>query len=255
MTFVEHANLPLDVNTVLIGQRYASYLERPLKDLGIEGELVPENPFVDPRLSGHVDLSVFHAGDSRIDFAPFLRHAELEAKLKSWGGEIRFLSVQQGERYPQDAQFNACVVGSFFLYAKHTAATEIVNEMHDVRGATPIICKQGYTRCSVCPVTENAIITADAGIARQVSRYGLDVLLVQAGYVELSGFPYGFLGGAAFKLSRDTLAFTGSLAGHPDEARVLSFLEEHGIQPVFLTNGPLLDIGGAIPIIEKDHSP
>ena len=251
MRFVESANFPEDLEYLLLGQRYLASYQGALRELGLEPVGVPDNPQVDPRLAGHADLSCFHAGGSRLYLAQFLRDSLFSKQLQNWGGEIHYSEGQQGRHYPQDAQFNACAVGRFLLCNKITVASEILREVS--AGRTGLFCRQGYTRCNVCLVSEDAIITSDSGIADCASPF-LDILRIRPGYVDLPGFSYGFLGGASFKLSQDTLAFTGSLQGHPDRDSILSFLKIHRVNAVFLSNGPLMDIGGAIPLIEKDHS-
>jgi hypothetical protein len=109
---------------------------------------------------------------------------------------------------------------------------------------------QGYTKCSVCVVDERSIITSDFGIAAAARQNGLDVLTIRQGYIELPGFEFGFIGGSAWKLSEHALAFTGRLDDHPDKDRILDYLTARVIEPVFLTDGPIFDIGSAIPIIE-----
>ena len=79
-------------------------------------------------------------------------------------------------------------------------------------------------------------------------------LRVQAGFVELPGYPYGFLGGACGKLSADTLAFTGDLSTHPDHEAIVSFLRNYRVYPVCLQQGPLQDIGGILPLREEEKA-
>ena len=69
---------------------------------------------------------------------------------------------------------------------------------------------------------------------------------IAPGHIALEGFPYGFIGGAAFKISDDTMAFTGTLDEHPDGERIVGYLAEYGLGSVFLTDKPIFDIGGAV---------
>jgi hypothetical protein len=57
--------------------------------------------------------------------------------------------------------------------------------------------KQGYTKCSVLPVSNNAFITDDISIYNQCVSFGIDVLYVGKGDVSLPGYNYGFIGGCA----------------------------------------------------------
>lgn len=60
----------------------------------------------------------------------------------------------------------------FFAGSKSTAA-EILSLYSDEAVAD---VRQGYAHCSVCAVTERAIITSDDGIARRAELCGIDVL-------------------------------------------------------------------------------
>ena len=248
--FVQRAGLPEQVQLLIIGEKYTKKMQKPLENLGISVLSVPDNPYVDERLSGHVDLSVFHRGGKRLYLAPYLRDTGFHRRLEEWGAEPVFPAIEQGRLYPKDAQLNARAAGDTLFYARGITAGEIVNEFTNRRGACLIDSRQGYAGCSVCAVDEDSVITSDPGIACSAKKNGLDVLRIAPGAIELPGFSHGFIGGAAFRLSRDTLAFTGKLDGHPDRGSILNFLTRKGFQAVFLTDERLFDIGGAIPLTE-----
>ena len=252
--FVQSANLPRSCSAVLYGQKYAEFLEEPLKKRGIRSILVPDNRSVDPRLSGHVDLMVFHAGGERLFLAPQLRDSFLARELEKEGAILSFPSQVQGKNYPEDAMMNICSVGNSAFLNPRSAAKEIVDFLTNDSERNLIQCKQGYSRCAICPVDGSALITADRGAAKAAERAGLSVLLISDGFIQLEGFPYGFIGGASFKISEHELAFTGTLDGHPDRDRILSFLLERKVKPVFLTERSIFDIGSAIPAFESTRS-
>ena len=77
------------------------------------------------------------------------------------------------------------------------------------------------------------------------------MLLIQPGHIQLPGYDTGFLGGCCGKLAADKLAFTGQLDLHPDGQRIQSFLEQRGVTAVELTTGPLIDVGGIVPLMEN----
>ena len=249
--FVQSANFPRSCSAVLYGQKYAEFLEEPLNIRGIRSILVPDNHSVDPRLSGHVDLMVFHAGGERLFLAPQLRDSTLARELEQAGAILSFPSQVQGKNYPEDALMNICSVGDSAILNPRSAAKEIVDFLTNDSERVLIQCKQGYSRCAICPVDESALITADRGAAKAAERAGLSVLLISNGSIRLEGFPYGFIGGASFKISEHELAFTGTLDGHPDRDRILSFLLERHINPVYLTENSIFDIGSAIPLFEN----
>lgn len=249
--FVVAPYLPKRAEAVLIGEKYANLLVKPLEKLGITPLFVPDNPFVDSRLSGHTDLSCFHARGERVWLAPYLRDTPFVSLLEKLGAKLSFADIVQDKSYPHDAQLNIAPVGSAVIYNPKVSYLPAVDFLTSECGFSAVEVRQGYAKCSVLTVDEHSIITPDAGIARKAKSAGLDVLEIAPGGVALDGFEYGFLGGAGFKLSSTRLAFTGVLDYHPDKARIFSFLAARGIEPVYLTNKPVFDIGSVIPLTER----
>lgn len=248
--FVRLPGLPKAAKAILIGENYAEILQNSIEIRGISSIFVPNNPFVDPRLSGHADLSVFHTGGEKLYLAPYLKGTAFHKQLAELGAELVFPQIVQRPIYPQDAQLNVCAIGKNLISSPKIAAKEIVDFFTN-KDAELIPVRQGYVNCTVCVVDEHSLITADRGIARAAENYGLEVLLISEGHIDLPGFACGFIGGASFRLSENTMAFTGVLDGHPDKEAILSFLHRHGLEADYLTDRLIFDIGGAIPIIEK----
>ena len=249
--FVGLANLPKETSMVIIGEKYAEILRKSLNNLGISTTFIPDNPYVDVRLSGHADLSVFHAGGERIYLASHLKGTNFEKEWHRLGADLVFLDMKQSATYPHDAQFNACTVGRRLIYAPKVTGKEIVDYFTNEQGTDLLPIRQGYGKCSVCVVDERSIITADKGIAEAAKKIGLDVLQITPGFIDLPGFAYGFIGGSVFRISEHIMAFTGLLDGHPDKAAILSFIGARGFEPVYLTENKIFDIGSALPILEK----
>lgn len=250
MRFVETPNLPVCASTVIIGEKYCNILQNGVGKLGINILSMPDNPYVDDRLSGHADLSGLHLGGDRLLLAPYLKGSSFSRQLEDRGFDIRFADIEQSALYPNDAQMNVCILGDKVIYNPKTVPDTIVKCLTTGDRAVQISSRQGYSRCSVCVVNDNAIITADEGICRSAEAHGVDVLKIRPGYIDLPGFDYGFIGGASFKLSYTKLAFTGGLDKHPDAERIIEFASLHNIDIVYITDKPAFDIGGAIPITE-----
>ena len=226
------------------GERYRGRLGAALAALGVEMLWLPDAPGADRRLAGHADLSMLHLGGNKIVCAcaePIVNY------LTNRGFEL-FSAPGPAERYPGDCALNACIAGGHFFHRLDVtarAALENASELEMVNVA------QGYAKCSVCVVDERSIITADRGIAEAARGRALEVLEITPGHVELEGFEYGFIGGAAFKLSKRELAFTGRLDAHPDYNNIIAFLDARGIAPIYLTDAPAFDVGSILPLIEK----
>ena len=254
MNAVELPNLPQKAGAVIIGHKYSDILAPPLKNLGIDVVYVPDNPNIDSRLSGHADLSMFHGGGDRIWLAPYLRGSGFSKTLERMGFKLFYPDIVQSAAYPEDVQLNMCICGDKLIYNPRTGEHQIAEYLTDILKLEPIVCRQGYSKCSACVVDRGAIITADRGIALASKNAGLDVLLISPKGVVLEGFDCGFIGGAAFKLSKEILAFTGRLDQHPDRGAILDFLTRHRVEPLYLTEAPMFDIGSGFAITEKTVS-
>jgi len=236
-------NLPVSAEYIIIGERYGSLLAPALDSLGISALWLPDNTLVDTRLSGHADLSAINTPDKGLLLAPYLRKSPFVSSLDGLGIAYGFADISQGNTYPADAGLNICSFGEVTVCNPKTAYMPAT-------AGNVIPVKQGYSRCSVCVVSEKAVITADKGIASALENTA-DVLVISQDGVVLDGFDCGFIGGAAFKVSSDKLCFSGCLDRLPDKAHILDFLDRHGVSPVYLTDSPLFDFGGAVPITEK----
>ena len=232
------------VTRILIGERYRSRLEAPLKCRGIEVLWIPDNPDVDPRLGGHADLSVIHMGDNLLvaERYTFVNLLTIE------GLEIKLAAAAQGAEYPADSGLNGCILDDALIHNPLYTDRAV---LENLSGRKIITVNQGYAKCAVCVINERAIIASDAGICRAAAKFGIDALLISPGHIVLDGFDCGFIGGSTFKLSRHELAFTGRLHGHPDETAILNYLSEKAVSPVFLSERPIFDIGSAIPLFES----
>ena len=251
MKYVAKPNLPENSKLVLIGEKYSEFFVKSLENMAILPLLVPENPYVDVKVSGHVDLSVLHVGANKIVMAPYLKGSSLSERLIHLGFEVIFTETFQAKSYPFDSGFNVCIIDNKLIYNPKTAEKTIVDILTKGERCHSINVKQGYSKCSTCVVNENAIITADEGIDRAARRAGIESLKITEGYIDLPGYDYGFIGGASFKINKNTIVFTGRLDDHPDKQRIIEFLSLHNVKALYITDRPIFDIGSAIPILEK----
>ena len=56
------------------------------------------------------------------------------------------------------------------------------------------------------------------------------------------------IGGCCGLIDKDVLAFTGRLDSLDFEKPIRDFLDKHGVRIVELTQNPMLDIGGILPL-------
>ena len=189
-------------------------------------------------------MHLLHLGGRKI----ILSREQLEnaQKLASSGFDVHILDSALGAEYPADVPLNAAVFGNYAILNPKTVCPNI-----DFFGRTLIPVRQGYAKCSVAPVTENAIITDDVAIASAAEKNGLEVLLVSKGDVLLPGREYGFIGGCCGLIAPDIMLFNGALASHGDADRIRAFLHSFGVRIEETGNFPLTDIGGILPLAEK----
>ena len=230
-------------NFAVLGEKYRKYIENGLIHAGINPIWLPDNPSVDPRISGHADISVLRVGEKCLLAAPYLENCTEFNEIMSESGISLLFSEQQGRGYPQEAGLNLCICGKHLICNPGTADPLALCLLQNYK---MIPVKQGYSRCSVCPVRDKAVITADCGIADALRKRDFDVLEIHAGYIRLEGFEYGFIGGASFRLGEGLIAFTGHFEEHPDADSIKAFLQKHETAPLYLTDEPIFDIGSAV---------
>ncbi len=149
-----------------------------------------------------------------------------------------------GAKYPADIIYNACSTGKYFIHSlKHTA--QALLNVAKVSGLRLVDVPQGYAKCSIAVVSEDAIITYDRGIAEAASE--LEVLLIKPGHINLPGYNTGFIGGCTgLDTYRKELVFNGDLSMHPDGDRIRDFVTAHGVTVKDFPGRPLTDIGSII---------
>lgn len=238
------------VRRLIIGGNYRGKLIKAFLKYDVSAIWFPNNNRVDERFSGHVDLGAVHMGGDRLVLSKSIISGmpEYVDNLTNAGLKVIESAAGQGKEYPFDINLNVCIISDILFHSLSYTDPVVLEEFGERKTFN---VKQGYTKCSVCVVDRNSIITSDKGIAEAAEICNLEVLLIKPGHIALEGCDTGFIGGASFKLSNDMLAFTGSLKGHPDFRKIEQFVRSRGIVPVFLTDEPIFDIGGAIPITEE----
>lgn len=234
-----------EVRCLIIGEKYRKSLENALNQHKIRVICAENNSFVDERLSGHVDLSVVHMGENRIAAAEYLKDSEFIHKLTGAGFRVDFIANPSSKAYPDDAAMNVCIIGDNVICNKKTSNEGLAT------GKRIINCNQGYTKCSTVVVDEQSIITSDKMIAMNAAQHGIESLLIDDSFVKLQGFNKGFIGGAAFKISKNKIAFTGIIKHAESKSAIENFLNTRGVEAEYLTAAEIFDIGSAIPIIEE----
>ena len=170
-------------------------------------------------------------------------HRDYEISSKDFANVIK-IDEPISSKYPNDILLNIAIVGkNVFANTKHASAT-ILKHLEQ-NGYSIHHVSQGYAHCSTCVVNDNAIITADKGIAITAQNIGIDVLLIDEGHISLPPYDYGFIGGSCGSY-KDSIYFCGSLNYHPSGERIRDFCKAHRKNIVELCDAPLMDVGGIL---------
>lgn len=237
-------NLPQDNAKIVVMSTNKKVLVKRVEELGIK-VLSSEN------LSKllifeqyHTDLQFLHYNKDTVFVLK--ECTSLKESLKKYFPNVIEISQSVDKDYPNNVMLNCVVLNDKLICNTKTIADEVL-QMAIKDNLKIINVNQGYTKCSTCIINENTIITSDKSIYKSC-RNEMDVLLIRQGYIELTGTDYGFIGGSSFKYNRNKLVFTGNIELHPDYESIKSFVENHNVELLSLTENTMIDIGSIIPI-------
>lgn len=226
---------------VVIDGRASEKTKAALEKMGFDVVGTPRLNSVYNAICGHADI-LMHKTEDMVIAEPcvydFFRKSLVNTPV------IKGETVLKCE-YPFDIAYNCARVGKRIICReKHTDGAILAH--YRERDYDIIDTRQGYAKCNVCTVSDNAIITSDKNIARRAEKNGISVLEVNDGAVALDGFEHGFFGGATGLLDVNTLAVNGDINFHTDMCRIVDFCRLFGVRIVSLSDEPITDIGSII---------
>lgn len=161
---------------------------------------------------------------------------------------LKHVKYYIGNKYPADCIFNSFVIDKkIFCGAVNVGMYEHIEELN---GYDIVQFKQGYAKCSTIIVNEHSFITGDKSIDKILKELHYDSLLVNNESIRLNGYKNGFIGGCAGKISDNLLVFTGDIENHTDFNNIKDFCLNQGVEIHSLSNDPLYDYGGLLPVTE-----
>lgn len=244
--FINKPNLPTgDVTTVAISEDAAQAIYK-LNSLGINTIKIKKSSLLPQPVASHTDLQLLHVkNDILFSTIEHLCIGESELNFKQI-----YLKGIIGNKYPSDVPLNCTFLGKKLICNTNTIAKEVL-QYAEKEQIQIIHVNQGYTRCSIAVINENAIITDDLSIFTATQNFLNDVLLISKGSIELKGYNYGFIGGCCGKISQNKIAFNGRIESHSNAKEIIDFTNKHNVEICELHSNKLIDIGGIIPLIEK----
>ena len=196
---------------------------------------------LDEGIRHHADLTICHLGGKRFVVS--------KGTMDYYKSKIPHAEISEGvtevkSPYPNDAAYCAAVFGRFAVANEKITDPYLLSILKEE--FTFINVSQGYAKCNICPIRENAVITEDMGIYKKLSDF-MDVLLIEKGDISLPPYDYGFFGGSTGMIGKDTLFINGSLKTHKDADKIYAFLEKHSVKAKEY-EGKIVDVGSIIAI-------
>ncbi|MFI3206608.1 MAG: hypothetical protein R3Y33_05130 [Clostridia bacterium] len=221
---------------ILISGEISKYY-KALSQYNYEIILTQKNTNLDCRTSYHSDLQVLRLKNNII----FV--------LNNNNYEFDDLKTVYTEKTPTNLYPNDCLLNCLILGCKVFClikGIDIKLKKYLIENDYELInVKQGYSKCSVLKLNENAIITADINIAEKAKENGIDVLLISQGDIELADYDYGFIGGASAVIENKVFFF-GNINLHSDANIIFDFINKYNMEIVCLSDDKLNDIGGFV---------
>lgn len=246
MEYVKLPNLPSGrVSHVICS--YHKELYASLLTYGISAVNPGQSMFIHNATQTHADMLCIHLGGRY--FMIDKDNEFLKESLRDLSFNVVTAKNSLKSAYPADCPLNCVMIGKILLCNTKTVDQSLLRYCTNNRFEI-IHTEQGYTKCNTCIVNDEAVITSDLSIYTAL-KGKVDILPVEIGHIELTGYQYGFIGGATGLIDKDKLAFAGDLSLHPSHERIEAFLKNHQVEPVSLLPGKcLMDVGSILPIIE-----
>lgn len=231
-------------NTVIVDGRVSEEIFKNLKNLNLNIIPTIKCKEVPEPISYHPDIVLHPINHKTIIVAPNV-FDYYNIKLSKLGIKVIEGETILGKDYFNHIAYNVGRIGKFVIHnLKHT--DEKLKYYLKKENLDFIHVNQGYTKCSIAIVNKKAIITADRPIYNKLKELGIDVLLIEPGYIELEGYTYGFIGGTNGNLSNKIIVLSGRLKEHPDKYKILKFLKKYNTKIIWLSNENIIDIGTII---------
>lgn len=231
------------MRTCFVDYRISEIEESNLKKLGVNIIKVPKHPNLYSAIDGHPDIQINILNSNSLIVANN-SSKELFDKIPNDIDIIKSTYALE-KKYPKDICLNAVNLKNVFI---HNIENTDPTLLEKVCNKNLIDIKQGYSKCSIAIVSENAFITSDEGIYNALKNFDFDILLIPSGDIRLPGLDYGFIGGTCGLISSNEMVFFGNLENHSYASSILQFLDKYHIRAIYLSNEKLIDRGSILTI-------
>ncbi len=224
---------------IIVDERLHIEEEETLEKLGYKVIKCPKTPLVNPAISCHPDIQLF-----LIDQKTIIVHKNIEIEFKNKLLAMNYDLIESAAslslNYPGDILLNAYQTKEYFIHNINFTDSNLLVHLGKKK---QISVKQGYTKCSILPISDKAFITSDPSISSALLPFGFDILKLPYGDILLPGYNYGFIGGCGGVSPKGELLIFGDLKNYIYYRDVLNFLLKYDIKPISLSSGKLKDRG------------
>lgn len=241
-------NLPRYKVRDVAASNYSEKLIEKLYELEINPVIISESCNLDVKIRYHTDMLINNISESII-IGDHTQNS-IFVNFLTKGYKFIYSDMEVKSPYPYDCCLNTVLLKEKLICNLKTADRKIM-QFAEANNYRIIPVNQSYTKCSVCVVSDNAIITDDESVYKSCTINGIDTLLVSKSSVKLDGFDYGFIGGCSGLIDKNKLLFNGDLNFHKDCNSIIDFLYKYNIVPIIIENEPLYDIGSILPLTEE----
>ena len=230
-----------ELPTIIADSRMPEEAKKNLKKLGNVLFINPTSVTYNS-IASHPDIFFFQKDDALI-YAPNAPKRIIKELKKR---KIKLIEGKKevGKKYPETVPYNAVGIGNLLIHnLKHTDETILsFYENH-------INVNQGYTRCNLLALNENAFITSDLAISRQLSAVNsqsqsstVKVLYIDPKQIKLEGQKNGFFPGCC-GVWKNNLIVCGSTKNLKEKTELDKFLKDNNFNLIELYDGDLVDVG------------
>ena len=228
-----------ELPTIIADSRMPEEAKKNLKKLGDVLFLNPTE-ITYKSISAHPDIFFFQTKDGLI-YAPNAPK-RIVKELKKRKIKLTEGKKEVGKRYPETVPYNAVGIGDTLIHnLKHTDSTILSlykNHIH---------VNQGYTRCNLLALNENAFITSMEDykeVAETQRRKDAEckVFYIDPKQIKLEGHDHGFFPGCC-GVWKNNLIVCGSTKYLKEKEELDKFLKDNNFNLIELYDGELVDVG------------
>lgn len=232
----------------IVGEGFSAEAKRHLELEGFVPIVFPKYSRLPQPMENHIDMLLLRLSNRIVSFGDYCDIAAYAftdlCDMLPQGTKLHFVDEVPSGEYPLDALLNMLVIGKRIYTKSDTASPSTIalgmSEGYEIRHV-----KQGYPACTVLKLSDEAVITADRGLAKIFAEDGIRVTLIEDGGIDLPPYPYGFIGGCA-GVYGGKVYFNGDVSLHPSLELIIDAIEREGMEIVCLSKDRLRDIGGII---------